>query len=546
MTSAALQMSPCFSDYAEAWILLDGKPFRLDDWPMHRAFYDGRFPRTLFKTSRQVAKSTTLANFSIIECALIPYFSTMFVSPSKEQTTRFSTTRVGKVMRYSPIVNKRFLHPDLSDRVFHKQFTNGSEMLFTYGCDAIEGPDRLRGPSTDRNMYDEVQDILYDPVIIVGNETLAESDYHYETYAGTPKSMENTIQYLWDISTQTEWVMKCDACNTYQYIDSERSLGLDGPICVKCGAYLDPFTGQWIDMCPPDPEKGETAALKLKGFHISQLMMPKNVPLSMGRHRSVEAEEKARARWGRILTKHREAPTALFKNEVLGVSDAIGTRMISLDQLKSLCTGPAMSEIPTRATFYGMSTIVAGVDWSGGGSKGLSRTVLWIWGYRQSDMKLVCLFYKVYPGTNPTHIVEEIGKICKAFRVSMVVGDAGEGALANDTLRRALGEKCVTQVQYGSQAKALTFNNVDRYTGDRTTLIDNYIMMLIKKEVEFGPVEQMMPAIDDILNVYEEVTLSGKKVWRHSPQKPDDCLHAGLFGWIAHKLINNDLRFYQQ
>jgi hypothetical protein len=56
----------------------------------------------------------------------------------------------------------------------------------------------------------------------------------------------------------------------------------------------------------------------------------------------------------------------------------------------------------------------------------------------------------------------------------------------------------------------------------------------------------MATAIADILNEYEDVTQMGKKVWRHSPQKPDDCLHAGLFGWLAAKIILQDLKFYQE
>ena len=55
-----------------------------------------------------------------------------------------------------------------------------------------------------RKMYDEVQDMLYDPIITVGNETMSNSDMAFETYAGTPKTMENTIQFLWELSTQTE------------------------------------------------------------------------------------------------------------------------------------------------------------------------------------------------------------------------------------------------------------------------------------------------------------------------------------------------------
>jgi len=515
--------------------MLDGKPFRLTDWPMHRAFYDGRYRRTLFKTSRQVAKSTTLANFSIIECSLIPHFSTMFVSPSKEQTTRFSNTRIGKTMRYSPIINDKFLRTDLADRVFHKQFTNGSEMLFTYGCDDAE---RLRGPSTDRNMYDEVQDILYDPVITVGNETMAESDYAYETYAGTPKTMENTIQYLWELSTQTEWVMKCEGCNNYVYIDSEKILQKEGPGCPKCKKLLNPFNGQWVDMAP---------SKTLQGFHISQPMMPRNNPHAMRMAgRSTSEIQVAEQRWSRILQKYEEAPLSTFRNEVLGVSDEIGSRLLSQEELEALCTGRKLEQYPPRDHLKDITQIVAGADWSGGGTSGVSRTVLWIWGWRPRDQKLVCLFYKVYPGTNPVSAVEEIAYTCKQYHVSMFCGDAGEGALANDLMRTHLGHHKVIQVQYGMQAKALKFNQIDRYMGDRTTLIDNYFMLLKQKKVEWAPLVEMRVAINDILNEYEDITQNDRKVWRHSPQKPDDCLHAGLFAWLAWKVINKDFKFWQE
>jgi hypothetical protein len=70
-------------------------------------------------------------------------------------------------------------------------------------------------------------------------------------------------------------------------------------------------------------------------------------------------------------------------------------------------------------------------------------------------------------------------------------------------------------------------------------------MKLKQGAVEFGPEDQMKMAMEDILNEYEEVTQHGKKVWRHSPQKPDDCLHAGLFGWVAYKISVGDTKFYQ-
>ena len=506
---------------------------------MHREIYDGRYPRMLLKTGRQVAKSTTLSNFSIIECSVVPYFSTMFVSPTKEQTMRFSNTRVNKTMRYSPIINKRFLDPDLSDRVFHKQFTNGSEMLFTYASDEAE---RLRGPSVDRVMYDEVQTILYDPVITVGNETLAQSNYQYETYAGTPLTMENTIQYLWEISTQTEWVMRCDACGALQYADNEKIIGKHGPMCLKCSTPLNPFTGKWIDMCPPGPD--EDADTKIKGFHFNQVTMPVNVPAAM-KPWGEEAVQIAQRRWNRVLRKFEENPISVFRNEVLGVSDAIGTRMLSKEELYALCTDRKGLNPPNKDVFKGITFTVAGVDWSGGGTTGVSRTVLWIWGFDPARQKLIQIFYKVYPGINPVHIIDEIALICSQYHVQLVIGDAGEGHLANNQLRSKLGYHRVHQVQYGAQKEAFKWNTVDRFMADRTTLIDNYFLLLKNKGVEFLNAEESKTAIEDILNEYEEVTPAGKKVWRHSPQKPDDCLHAGLFGWLAYKVSQNDLKFYQ-
>lgn len=527
---------------AESWILLDGKPFRLDDWPTHRAFYDGRYRRTLFKTSRQVAKSTTLANFNIIECALMKHWSTMFVSPTKEQTVRFSNTRVGKTMRYSPIINNTFLSTDLTDRVFHKQFSNGSEMLFTYGNDDA---DRLRGPSTHRNMYDEIQDLLYDPIITVGNETMSNSDYAFETYAGTPKTMENTIQFLWELSTETEWVMKCEGCGTHQFIDDEKSLGLKGPICVKCGKYINPFFGQWIDMSPVRPEDDETEEDKLKGFHLSQPIMPINVPMAMTKY-GTEREEMALRRWKRILTKHRESPSVVFRNEVLGISDAVGTRMISKDELRSLCVPDwHLLEKPHPGVFNGITKLVAGIDWSGGGTSGVSRTALWIWGFRPADGRLICMFCKAYPGRNPVHLIDEMAVICSNYRVELVVGDAGEGHTANNLLREKLGAHRVVQAQYGAQKTGIKWNDVDRYMLDRTIVIDNFFMMLKNKGVQFASLDEMLHAMDDILNVFEEVTKVGKKIWNKSPNKSDDLLHAAVFGWLAFKITQQDLKLYQ-
>jgi len=521
------------SDIAERLLWLDGEPFSLRDYPMFRDVYNGRFKSTLLMCGRQVAKSTSLANFIIAESVAIPFFKSYYSAPTKEQTLIFSNTRVGKTLSYSPLIRKHFQTSESVDRVLHRSYTNGSENGFTY---AMDDADRARGFSADRCLFDEVQDILYDAVVPVITACMKNSNYRLETFAGTPKTMENAIEHIWNHSTQSEWVMKCDGCNKYNFVQNEKSVGKEGPICLNCGKVLNPRIGQWIDM----REQPKDSAALTKGFHIPQVIMPMNVARCFEGDTKMQAN--AASRWKDILKDMELFSPAKFRNEVLGVSDAVGKRLISLEELQALCTGPDMNN--KAACMEGVSRICAGVDWSGGGTTGVSRTVLWIWGIVRATGKLRCLYHKVYPGNNAVYDVKEIIATCSDYNVELVIGDAGEGSLANSVLREGLGMHRVTQCQYAAQAKPINWNGVDRYICDRTTLIDNYMLLMKRQGVEFGPVGQYQAAIQDILNVYEEVTISGKKIWRHSPQLPDDCLHGGVFGWLAWKILSSDMSFY--
>ena len=537
------------STWVTTLLYLDGTPFSLDDYPFYRQVYDQIYPAILLKTARQVAKSTTLANFMIMESCSTPHWKTLFVAPSQEQTTKFSQTRVGKTLFYSPEIRKRWISKELSSRVYQKMFTNGSELAFSYASDDA---DRVRGVSADRVAYDEVQDILYDEVIPVINECMSNSDYAYETYCGTPKSMENTIEQLWQWSTQTEWAMRCSGCNRYQYFVDDKCLGKRGPICLNCGKYINVRAGEWVDthVYPPGFE-----GKMIKGFHVPQVILSKNVPLSMpGDNKS---QELAYSRWRRILDKHSTYPSAKFKNEVLGVSDAIGTRLISKEELEALCQDYTVEEYPrAQIMLNDVRHVVAGVDWSGGGSKGNSRTVLWVWGIggstQEHNFKLRTLYFKIYPETNPISggVVDHICEICDRYGVTLIIGDAGEGALPNSNLRERLGSHRALQVQYrgastgsSSNTKPFYWNKIDRFLAERTTMIDHYFLYVKRGGVIFPNVRQMQEPIKDLLNEYEESTANGRKVWRHAPSQPDDCLHAQIFGWMAAKFVMMDSQF---
>ena len=355
---------------------------------------------------------------------------------------------------------------------------------------------------------------------VVTSQCMGNSEYGYETYAGTPKTLENTIEYLWSISTQNEWIMPCHGCNKWNFIDSAQALGKHGPICVKCGHSLNAREGRWYSFKP---------GASLTGFHVSQLILPRN------------AEQPSR--WQRILTKHERYSETKFKNEVLGVSDALGSRLISKQELESLCEDYDVYRIPPANRKETYRHVVAGIDWSGGGTEGVSRTVLWIWGVTK-DHRLKTLYFRIYPITSPVSVIDDVAEALQAHNVELIAGDRGEGHLANDLLRQRLGTQRVTQVQYGSQAATITWNDKGNfYTTDRTILMDNYFMVLKRQGVVFPHLSVMGEPIMDILNIYEEVTVGGKKVWRHAPTQPDDCFHAQLFGWLAAKILLMDLTF---
>jgi hypothetical protein len=529
------------SSVAQALFYVDGRPLSLEHYPMYPAIYDGKYSRLLLKTGRQVAKSTTIACFMIAEAIGTSQFKSFYISPSQEQTRKFSHTRIAKILSYSPDLRKSFVGPESIDNVLLRMLRNGSELAFTY---ALDDPDRARGFSADRCAFDEVQDILYESVIPVIEECMSNSKFAYSVYAGTPKTTENTIEFLWSLSSQTEWCMKCTGCGKYTFIDGVKAVGKMGPICLNgtCGKYLNPRDGVWVD----------TGTGQIKGFHIAQPIMPENVPAAWPV--GSDGYKLAIERWEKLLFKM-ESPLygeARFLNECIGVSTSTGVRLLTQEILHSLCEDYEMTREPVPdKSMVGITRTFAGVDWSGGGgevkgSEGAlfkSRTVLHIWG-QDATGRLKTLYYKVFPNGHAVGWIDEIVELCNKWNVAMICGDAGEGALANALLRQRLGDHRVVAIRYMALSKPVEWNpNALTYHVDRTTIIDNYARYLMHKQAIFPRITQSQVAFNDILNVYEEVTLAGRKVWRHSPTAPDDALHAQIFGWFAWRLLTQNLSF---
>ena len=129
-------------------------------------------------------------------------------------------------------------------------------------------------------------DISFLPII---HETISASkSYGLIAYAGTPKSLDNTIEKLWLDSSMSEWVIKCPhaGCGKWNIPALEHDLvkmigpahdGISekcpGVVCAVCQKPMNPRpysqggTGRWVHR---HPEKRWSFA----GYHVPQIIMP--------------------------------------------------------------------------------------------------------------------------------------------------------------------------------------------------------------------------------------------------------------------------------
>lgn len=534
LQSSSNQFLHTRSEYARRLLYLKGEALNMEDYPMFEAIYDGDYYDMILKCARQVGKSVTLAAFGIIESICRPHFQTLFVTPSAEQTRRFSTLKVAKILQYSPFVRDHFMGDREANRVLLRMFRNGSELQFSY---AEDDADRVRGLTSDRVCLDECQDMLLEAVEPVIVSCMDASKFKYLMRCGTPKTMENPIETAWQGSTMSEWIIPCKKCNKWNAIRSEEYFGPAGPICIKCKNLINPRDGRWLDFKP---------GRKRKGFHISRACMPETVPICW--REGTPQHAAAVKGWGAVWEKlggENPWPISKFRNEVIGVSDSVGRRIITLEQLRSMKTGPKIEPVLNpQGNCKGIGRLAAGIDWSGGGSENVSRTVLAIVGMT-AERKLRLVYYKIFPGVNPVDEVNEIAATLNQFssHLSMVGCDAGEGNMPTDMIRKKFNPSKVVKFRYCSSDYYIRWKQEGNYfSTNRTRAIDSLMMSLNRGEWEFPAEDKNIEVIfEDILNEFEEVTTQGNKVWRHATTRPDDGLHALNFARLAMQLAVGEL-----
>lgn len=312
--------------------------------------YDRSDERVLLMFARQTEKSTTVGNRSLSLGCMNPYYKLLYVSPSQTQTRKFSQDRIAQPLAMSPRL-RQLLGTLSVDNIHQKVFGNQSSIELRY---AYLNPDRVRGIPADHLLIDELQDVFHENIPVI-EETLSASTHPthagWELFSGTPKSLDNTLSYYWDLSTQSELVVPCEHHGTpnnpgswHWIIVSEENLGKKGLICEKCGNLVDRFHPKrgWVDM---------VQNAHFRGYRLPQPLAP-----------TVEDHE-----WEKkILYKYKSYPRAQFFNEVMAIPWELGVRPLTQGEIMECCDPNwrmSTEQLREALTWYTRREIFAGLDY---------------------------------------------------------------------------------------------------------------------------------------------------------------------------------------
>jgi hypothetical protein len=497
------------SQFTERFLYLDGKPFSFENYEFMRIMYDLKANKKVFKTSRQVGKSTSLSNMLISYAAMHPHSGQLFVAPSADQTKIFSNDRVAPTIETSPLIKKYYINSSVTQNVFTKKFLNHAKVYLRY---AQISPDRLRGMSTDRIFWDECQDQNPDNIPIV-EQAMSRSLVKESVYTGTPKRTRGTLADLWHNSTMYEWIPKCEHCGEWNFID-ERILGLKGPICHKCGKDLNTKNGQWV----LTGDKDAAAA----GFRIS-LPMFAGAPW---------------IDWQRDVIDYRKGlpSESIFFNEVLGLEYDTGVTPVTIADLKKCCTGGPMKETPDKNLLTGPN--VVGLDY-GPVSSLRSKTVTSIVQYRGN--KLAVMYLKKYNGPEADYafIHQDVPRKLQQWNAKVIGADAGLGDGPNSEIRNRIGNfnRLIAFRYSGSQKVKGKWNQLSReYTIGRNIVLSEFFEKIKKGLVIFPRWEDFEPFADDFLNMAIEYDKSNAS-YKFVNDGPDDAVHSIVFADLALQLL---------
>ncbi len=529
-------------DYATKIFKLNGMPLRLPKGSMRHIhpIYNRPSRAIIMKFARQTHKSTTVGCKIVLPCTKYHNYHNLYVAPTGNQVSVFSTDKLDGALRGSDIIQTHFLDTHTKDQVSYKEFTNGSKI---YLRSAFHTADSIRGITSDAVVIDEVQDIISDhiPVIeqcmshsMAKHEMLRESMpdlpshlFNCRIYAGTPKTVENTMEKYWDQSTQNEWIILCTHCNKHNYIN-EYNIGDTCLICNKCGKPIYYENGNWVSM-------------NSNGF-IDGYRLPQIVLNWINNRNNPDA-------WKvNVINTRKIYPTEKYFNEVLAFPYANAKHPLNINDMRIVCKDFSMmseSDSASHPMISGYQTF-AGIDWGKGDTaSGTSYSVLTI--CAKIKKRFTNIFMKRYTGrmSDPLLQIEDMLKWIARFNCLLTIADTGDGRVANAMMVDKLGASRFAELyEHGTIRKKIHWDGKKgHYIMNRTRVMTDIMMEIKRDQVDFFKFSQFEEFCSDFTGIYAEYS-EQTRLTKYDHIVPDDSFHSYMFARIAMSIISGEYGRY--
>lgn len=522
---------------------LNGSPLRMPEESMRHLYpiYDKPSSSTLLKFGRQTHKSTTLAYKLTLPPVKYSNYHSLYVAPTGNQVSVFSSDKLNDSIQGSGMIKDHYFDTRTKDQISYKELKNGSKI---YLRSAFHSADSIRGISSDMVMIDEMQDIISDHIPVIEQcmshsiakwkhlkkerkTDLPAHLFNCKMYAGTPKTVENSMEKYWAKSTQNEWLIKCQHCNKWNYIN-EHNIGETCLICNKCGKPIFYQYGQWVTM---------NSGAAIDGYRLPQIILP-----------WINDPENDRA-WRINVINTREIYSAeKYFNEVLALPYAAAKHPINIIELKACCQEFEMIRVEDARTNRMISgcILTAGIDWGKGDTaSGTSYSILSIGAWVRG--KFTTVFKKKYTGrmSDPLKQVEDMLMIIRAFGVSLTMADTGDGRTSNAMMAKALGAERFCEIyEHGTIKKKIRWDK-DKgiYIMNRTQMMTDFIMEIKRAQVAFYKYEEFKQFQPDFTGIYTEYS-EQTRMTKYDHNVPDDAFHGWMFSRIANGIVRGEFSMY--
>ncbi len=500
-------------NFCRQFVHLNRQPISFDGRPYLREIYNVQRGNLVICASRQVEKSTFLANTIVYEACMNPGSEILFVCPREAQARAFSHLRLAAVLQQSPVLRRLLLGKGSRIQVNNLAFSNGARV---YIRAAYRSADACRGISANLLLVDEFQDVAAGDLPVL-QETLSHAQDGRMILSGTPKTVDNHLQAVFRSSTACEWTLACAACGKETILD-ERSLGSIGILCSTCQTALDVSQGRWVHRNP-----GATWG---QGFRICHPMVPW-------------------LNFDEILERRRSYDPVRFLNEVMGLPTVLGDHVVTLQELEACCADRSMARTLEMIPRNAQVPLIAGVDWGGGVH---SRTVLVI-GRMRRDYGFEVLYFEAFHAReDPNRVITEIANRCRSFQVAGIAADGGgNGHVYNRILSAKL------QPRFGFYA--ILYSTVDqqpfadgiltKWVVGRSATIGVLFTRVKQKRISFPRRDEVGHFLDEFaceVAVYDDAKRAIK--YTHPETQPDDALHATNYALLLATRTHNMARQY--